>query len=160
MIRDERRVCVSLSVRASHRRATSVSADPFCINPPRKHAEPAQMPLKQPNNPHLHLQLKLGHSCTRLCVCPCASATLLLISPTPDGEERSSRLDFLPDLIGIDPKTTLLVCQAKKAKQKPPKPVTTDLHLSNACTRGTHSPPTPLDVVDTDQRREPGGKVN
>lgn len=116
------------------------------INPPRKHAEPAQMPLKQPNNVHLHLQLKLGHSCTRLCVCPCASATLLLISPTPDGEERSGRLDFLPDLIVIDPKTTLLVCQAKKAKQNPPKPVTTDLHLSNACTRSPPGCAAPLDV--------------
>lgn len=63
-------------------------------------------------------------------------------------------MDFLPDLIVIDPKTTLLVCQAKKAKQNPPKPVTTDLHLSNACTR---SPP---GCRDTDQRREPGGKVN
>lgn len=52
-------------------------------------------------------------------------------------------MDFLPDLIVIDPKTTLLVCQAKEEKQKPPKPVTTVLHLSNACTRRTRSP---LDV--------------
>lgn len=76
--------------------------------------------LLEPFNP----RLKLRHSgelvhvclctCTHLCACLQALAPLLLVSPTPDGEERSRGLGFLPELIVIDPHTTLLVYQAKK----------------------------------------------